>query len=64
MYIMYLGVNREGKLECKCGIFIVNAEFVLSGCPLLFRSSGFLFYYLQKCVSLTFFVCSRQFAVT
>lgn len=49
MYIMYLSVNREGKLECKCDIFIVNAESflyttVVSGYPLLFRYCGFLFY--------------------
>lgn len=29
MYIMYLCVNREFKLECKCGLFIVNAESLL-----------------------------------
>lgn len=50
MYIMYLSVNREGKLECKCEIFIVNAKSLLYkstvvlGYPLLFRYCGFLFY--------------------
>lgn len=28
-YIMYLSVNREGTSECKCGIFIVNAESLI-----------------------------------
>lgn len=26
MYIISLSENTEGKLECKCGIFVVNSE--------------------------------------
>lgn len=41
MYILYLGLNREGKLECKCGIFIVNAEFVIFNDSGIWVSSTF-----------------------
>lgn len=61
MYIMYLSVNREGKLECKCGVFIVNAvrllytSTVVLKSPLLFGYYGFLFYYLQSLLPWDFF---------
>lgn len=29
MYIVYLSVKTKRKLDCKCGIFIVNAGFVI-----------------------------------
>lgn len=53
MFIIYLSVNGEVKIECKCGIFIVNAESLLYtsavvfGSPLLFMYCGSLLCYLQ-----------------
>lgn len=67
MYIMYLSVNRESTLQCKCGIFIVNAESLLYtstvvlGSPLLFRYCGFLL--PAKFIERDLF-CTRQFAAT
>lgn len=69
MYIMYLSVNRAGKLDCKCGIFIVNAEFVIYNDSGIGFSTAFqllcffLFHYLQSLLRSDFFfhqtVCSH-----
>lgn len=45
MYIMYLSVKREGQPECKCGIFIINAESLLCSTTVVFRSRLFFRYF-------------------
>lgn len=46
MDMIYLNINRAGRLDCKCGLFIVKAHVLLTmgtrWSPLLFRYCDFL----------------------